>query len=310
MEMMRAVRISRFGGPETLAIQQVPKPRPGSGELLIRVEATAVNPVDWKLREGLFKDLPLPFTPGGDFCGAVEEVGAGVKGFQKGDSVFGVAPRSMGADADFVVVPQGNLSRTPRTLGPVEAASVPLAGMTAYQGLFEHGKVEAGQTVLILGASGSVGSFAVQLAKRKDVTVIGTSSSHNVERVRALGADRVVDYRREKVEDLVKDADFCLDLVGGDLQKRAFGCLKKGGRLVSTVQPPDEALAKKRGVEASFMMMQPQAAQLREMAAMIEAGDLKVQVARVLPLEKAAEAEELSRQHKVDGKIVLQVYRA
>lgn len=310
MDTMRAVRVTRFGGPEALVMQEVPKPQPAAGEVLVRVEATAINPVDWKLREGRFPNLALPFTPGGDFCGTVEAVGEGVKGFQKGDSVYGVAPGSLGADAEFVAVPLSNMSLKPRTLGPVEAASVPLAGMTAWQGLFEHGRLAPGQTVLILGASGGVGSFAVQLAKLHGATVIGTASSRNVARVRRLGADRVIDYRKEKVEETVKGVDLVLDLVGGELQKRAMSCLKDGGRLVSAVQPPDEASAKASGISALMFRMKPDAQQLRELAAKLEGGELTAEVAKILPLEKAAEAEELNRRGEIDGKIVLQIYHA
>lgn len=310
MDMMRAVRVTRFGGPEALVMQEVPRPQPASGEVLVRVEATAINPVDWKYREGRFPNMALPFTPGGDFCGTVEAVGEGVKGFQKGDSVYGVAPGSVGADAEFVAVPLSNVSLKPRALGPVEAASVPLAGMTAWQGLFDHGQLKPEQTVLILGASGSVGSFAVQLAKLHGATVIGTASSRNVARVKRLGADRVIDYRKEKVEETVKGVDLVLDLVGGDLQKRAISCLKSGGRLVSAVQPPDEAAAQASGVSALMFRMRPDAGQLRDLAAKVEAGDLTVEVAKILPLEKAAEAEELNRRGEIDGKIVLQIYHA
>lgn len=308
METMRAVQVTRFGGPETLSVREVPKPRPGPGQVLVRVEAAAVNPVDWKLREGLLKTVPLPFIPGGDFCGTVETLGEGVEGFSAGDAVYGVAAGSVGADAEFVAVPVTHLAMKPRTLGPVEAAGVPLVGMTAFQGLFVHGKLAMGGHVLILGASGGVGSVAVQLAKLAGARVTGTAATRNVERVKALGAERVVDYQTQRLEDEVRDADLCLDLVGGDLQRRAFGCVKRGGRLVSAVQPPDPQLAEARGVSAEFFMMQPDSAQLRELAARIEAGDLRAEVARILPLEKAAEAEELNRRQKVDGKIILQVY--
>lgn len=308
MEMMRAVRVSRFGGPDTLALQRVPRPEPAAGELLVRVEATAINPIDWKLREGLFKELPLPFTPGGDFCGTIEALGRGVTGFEKGDAVYGVARGSVGADAEYVAVPTGNAALKPRTLGPVEAASVPLVGMTAWQGLFTHGGLKTGETALILGASGGVGSMAVQLAKLAGARVIGTASTANVERLKGLGCDQVIDYQKEKLYAAVRDVDLCLDLVGGDFQKQGLAAVKSGGRLVSTVQPPDEEEAGKRGVAARVFYMRPDAEQLRSLAAKIEAGELRVEVAKILPLEKAAEAEELNRQQKLEGKIVLQVY--
>ncbi len=310
METMKAVRVTRFGGPEAIVLQDVPKPEPGPGELLVLVEATAINPIDWKLREGYFKELPLPFTPGGDFCGTVEAVGKGVEAYQKGDAVYGVAPGSVGADAEYVRVPLRNVSLKPRTLGPVEAASVPLVGMTAWQGLFTHGGLKPAQSVLILGASGGVGSMAVQLAKLHGARVLGTCATENVERIKLLGCDRAIDYKKERVEQAARDVDVVLDLVGGDLQRRAFACLKRGGRLVSAVQPPDETLAAERGVKASFFRMQPDAGQLKELATKLEAGELKTEVAKVLPLSQAAEAEELNRRQQVDGKIVLQVHGA
>lgn len=310
METMRAALVTRFGGPEAIILQRVPKPSPGAGELLVRVAATAINPIDWKLREGYRKDLPVPFTPGGDFCGFVEELGPDVTGFEPGDAVYGVAKGSVGADAEYLCVPQGNAAPKPRTLGVLEAASVPLVGMTAWQGLFTHGQLQPGQTVLILGASGGVGSMAVQLARLAGAAVLGTASTENVERVRGLGCGEVIDYKRDRFEDVARDVDLCLDLVGGDFQQRAFAAVKRGGRLISAVQPPDEALAAERGVTAAFFMMKPDSRQLRDLARRIDAGDLKVEISKILPLERVAEAEELNRQQKVDGKIVVQVYNA
>lgn len=308
MDMMRAVRVSRFGGPEALSIQNVPKPRPGPGEALVRIAATGVNPVDWKFREGFFKDLPLPFTPGGDFCGTVEELGSGAKGFKKGDLVYGCAKGSVGAEAEYLAVPVKNIGLKPRSLEPVEAAGVPLAGMTAWQGLFTHGRLHAGETVLILGASGAVGSIAVQLAKIVEAArVIGTGSSESIARLRELGCDAPVDYTKARFEDAARDVDLCLDLIGGDFQRRAFETVKRGGRLVSTVENPDQALASRRGITAQFFRMQPDAAELYELAVKIDDRRLRVPVAKVLPLEKAAEAEELNRRQEVHGKIVLRV---
>jgi NADPH:quinone reductase-like Zn-dependent oxidoreductase len=307
MDTMRAVRVDRFGGPETLHIQNVAKPRPGPGEALVRVEATGVNPVDWKFREGFFKDLPLPFTPGGDFCGTIAELGPNADGFKTGDIVFGSAPGSVGAEAEFLAIPVKYIALKPRTLEPVEAAGVPLAGMTAWQGIFTHGHLKAGETILILGASGAVGSIAVQLAKIVGARVIGTASGESVGRLRELGCDEPVDYENLRFEDAARGVDLCLDLVGGEFQQRAFATVKRGGRIVSAVQEPDAALSRRRGITAELFHMKPDAAQLRELAMKIDAGQLKVAVAKVLPLERAAEAEELNRLHEVQGKIVLKV---
>jgi NADPH:quinone reductase-like Zn-dependent oxidoreductase len=307
METMRAVRVEQFGGPETMKVQNVPKPRPRSGEALVRVEATSVNPIDWKLREGRYKDFPLPFTPGTDFCGRIEELGPDTEGFKKGDIVYGCTDSGVGADAEFLVVSSKYIALKPRTLEPVEAAAVPVAGMTAWQALFTRGKLKSGQTVLILGASGAVGSFAVQLAKSIGARVIGTASAENIPELRKLGCDVPIDYKSQRFEDAARGVDLCVDLLGGDYQKRAFATVKPGGRLVSTVEPPDAAAARKSGIEAEMIRMRADAAELFELARKIDAGELKVTVAKVLPLERAGEAEELNRRHEVHGKIVLQV---
>jgi len=304
---MRAVRVSRFGGPETLNVENVPIPRPGPGEALVRIAATGVNPVDWKYREGLFKELPLPFTPGGDFCGTIEELGAGADGYKKGDIVFGCAKGSIGAEAEYLAVPVKNIHLKPRSLEPIEAAAVPLAGMTAWQALFVHGHLRSEDTVLILGASGAVGSIALQLAKGVGARVIGTGSSDSIELLRELGCDVPVDYEKTRFETAARDVDLCLDLIGGDFQRRAFETIKRGGRLVSVVEAPDQSLAGRRGIKAQFMRMQPDSAQLYELANKIDERKLRVPVAKVLPLESAAEAEELSKRHELHGKIVLRV---
>ena len=307
METMKAVQVGHFGGPETLTIKDVPKPRPGAGEVLVRVRATGVNPVDWKFREGFFKNLRLPFTPGGDFCGVIEEIGRGVADYKTGDVVYGCTPGSVGAEAEFLKSPVANLALKPSTLDVVEAAGVPLAGMTAWQGLFTHGLLRSGETVLVLGASGGVGSIAVQLAKLAGARVIGTASTPNVEHLLALGCDVVVDYKKQDFVNFAKDVDLCLDLLGGDFQKRAIGAIKTGGRLVSAVQEPDEAAVRARKLTTKFFRMNPEGRQLTELARRIDSGELKIAVAKILPLERAAEAEELNRRHEVNGKIVLQV---
>jgi NADPH:quinone reductase-like Zn-dependent oxidoreductase len=221
------------------------------------------------------------------------------------DEVYGAG--GSGSDAEYLVAPLTQIARKPSTLSAVEAASVPVVGLTAWQGLFTHGELQAGQTVLILGASGGVGRYAVQLAASAGAKVYGTASAENLELLRKLGCERAIDYRKERIEDVVKDADLCLDLVGGELQERAFAVLKGGGRLISTVEEPAEDTAKRRGVLAKFFAMKPDASQLQALAAMIDAGKLTVEVAKVLPLKKAAEGEELNRQQKVHGKIVLEV---
>lgn len=302
---MKAIRVRHFGGPENVRVEEVERPKPGEGQVLVRVHAASINPIDWKMREGAFKDLQLPFTPGGDFSGVIEEVGPGVTEYRKGDEVYG--DTGTGADAEYVVAPVKQIAAKPRSLDHVQAASIPLVALTAWQCLFEHGQLKSGQTVLILGASGGVGSVCVQLAAQAGARVIGTASAENIERLRVLGCDVAIDYKAKRFEEEAQDVDLCIDLVGGDFQRRAFSVVKKDGRLVSTVQPPDDKLARSRGISAKMMVMRPKADQLREIAARVDAGKLKTTVAKVLPLEKAAEGEELNREQKIDGKIVLTV---
>jgi NADPH:quinone reductase-like Zn-dependent oxidoreductase len=308
MATMKAIRAHSFGGPEVLRLEEVPRPNAEPGMVLVRVHATSVNPIDWKIREGRFREgMKLPFIPGGDFSGVVEEVGAGVTEVKKGDEVYGCVPGSMGADAEYLVAPPWAFAKKPRTLDHIVAASVPLAGMTAWQALFDHGRLKAGERVLILGAAGGVGHLAVQFAKQAKATVLGTGSARSLPALGALGIDRAIDYKQERIEDVARVVDLCCDFVGGDFQSRAFSCVKKGGRLVSAVQPPDEARARSLGIDAMVFRMKQNAAQLREIASRIDAGQLKVEVAKVLPLEKASEAEEDNRQQRVRGKIVLTV---
>lgn len=303
---MKAIRVRRFGGPEVLTLEEVPRPVPGPGEVLVRVRAASVNPYDWKLREGYLGPRSLPFTPGGDFSGVVEAVGRGVRARRPGEEVYGCTPGIIGCDAEYVVVSEEAMAPKPRTLGHARAASVPLVAMTAWQALRETGALRPGETVLILGASGGVGGMAVQLAKEWGARVIGTASTDNVRRVEALGADQVIDYvRTPGLEDVLSGVDMCLDLVGGAAQTRAFNVIRRGGRLVSTVQAPDREMLEQRGLSGRLHVTRPHADYLRAIAELVDAGRLKVSVARILPLSRAAEAEELSRRQSVDGKIVL-----
>ena len=306
-DTMKAVRVARFGGPETVKIERIPKPKPGTGEVLVRVEACAINPIDWKLREGIFKDLKLPFTPGGDFCGSIEELGAGVTEYEKGQAVYGCAPGSVGADAEYVVCPTANLASKPRVLGPIEAASVPLAAMTAWQGLYAHGGLESGQTVLILGASGGVGSFAVQLAKLKGARVIGTASAANVDRVRGLGADVVVP-RGEGFVAAVRAAfpdgvDALIDaaLVGPAI----LPAVRDGGQLLAVRPFAGET---ERGIEIKLVLVSDYAtnqAALSELSRQAGAGELTLRVAGAFPAERAAEAHRIFDAGGVRGRLVL-----
>jgi NADPH:quinone reductase-like Zn-dependent oxidoreductase len=304
---MKAIRAHRFGGPEVLSVDEVERPKPRRGEVLVRVLATSVNPIDWKLREGLMKDVPLPFIPGGDFSGTVEELGEGVTDLAPGDDVYGCVPGSTGAEAEYVSVPVWAIARKPRSLDHVLAASVPLAAMTAWQAVVENAKVAASERVLVLGASGGVGRFADAFAKEAGAYVLGTASKENLELVRSFGVDRPIDYESERLEDVAQGVDACIDLVGGAFQARGIACVKDGGRIVSTVKAPSPDVLGARNIRGAYFRQRPNADQLREIARRIDGGALRISVARVLPLERASEAEELNRRQEVTGKIVLRV---
>jgi NADPH:quinone reductase-like Zn-dependent oxidoreductase len=295
---MKAVRIERYGNEEVVELAEVERPQPGENELLVKVRAAAVNPVDWKIRDGLgdIFGLKPPLILGCEVAGTVEAVRSrgpsradgpsrtGIKDFVAGDEVYGY----LSAYIDFDT-----------------AASVPVAALTAWQGMFDHGKLASGQRILITGASGAVGSMAVQLAKSKGAYVIGTGSGRNEEFVRGLGVDEFIDYKKAKFEDKVSGADVVFDTVGGDTQERAFLTLKRGGVLVSTVNPPSAEKAKQFGVNVAMVMVTPKPDQLAEINRLLESGKVKVRVATVLPLAEVKKAHQLSASGHADGKIIL-----
>ncbi len=307
---MQAVRMHAFGGPEVLTLESVPTPIPGPGEVLVKVRAAAVNPVDWKIREGKFRDpsLKLPMTLGFDVAGVVEAVGEGVERVRAGDRVYSyLSLKRGGGYAEYVAIDERDVALKPFTLDDVEAAGVPLAALTAWQALFDHADLKAGQTVLIHGAAGGVGTFAVQFAKAKGATVIGTASEKNHAYLRELGADRVIDYNSERFEEVVSDVDVVLDSIGGDTQARSFGVLKAGGVIVSIVGPVSPQKAAEFGVRAKSMLVQPSAAQLAEIGSLIDQGKVKSVVSHVMPLADVAQAHEQSQSGHTRGKIVLRV---
>ncbi len=307
---MRAVRFHEYGGPEVLRYEEdVPRPDPGAGQVLVRVVSTGVNPADWKIREGRwqsFLDLPLPAISGADVAGVVETVGAGVDGLSPGDEVLGTTGTS-GAYAEYAVLNAGSFAKKPTTLDFPIAASLPVAGMTAWQALFDTGGLQAGQTVLIHGAAGGVGSMAVQFAEWAGARVIGTASADHIEFVRELGADEVVDYEAVRFEDVVQNADVVLDLVGGDTQTRSFKALKPGGIVVSTVSEPSLDLPEAQGKRGAMHLMKPNPAQLLQIAGLVADGTVVVTIETELPLERAREAQEESQTTHAKGKIVLRV---
>jgi NADPH:quinone reductase-like Zn-dependent oxidoreductase len=309
MPEMKAIRVHQYGGPEQLRHEDAPVPQPAEGQVLVRVQAASVNPIDYKLASGAFRQfMPLnfPWIPGGDFAGVVETLGPGVTGVKRGDAVYGDSPGGA-AYAEFVAASAGMVAPKPAKLTPVEAASVPIAGQTAWQALFDHGRLQRGQTVLVHAAAGGVGTFAVQLAHWKGARVLATASAANAEFVRSLGADQVIDYRATPFDSVAKDVDLVLDLVGGETQQRSFRVLKPGGYLVSAVQPPAQEEAARHKVHALMMRMQASTKGLTQLAELLDAGTIRTVVTHTYPLAQAQEAWRQIMSGHTRGKIVLRV---
>lgn len=308
---MKAIRMHNYGGPEVLNYEDAPRPQPQTGEVLVRVHAAGVNPIDWKVREGYLNEfLPhkFPLIPGWDLSGVVEGIGSDVSRFKKGDEVFGLPdPMRDGAYAQYSVVRESQVAPKPKSLHHMRAAALPLAALTAWQSLFDIAQLRPGQRILIHGAAGGVGHFAVQLAKWKGAHIIGTASVKNHELLYELGADEVIDYNTLRFEDLARKIDVVLDAIGGDTQERSFQVLNKGGILVSLVQPPTAEKAQAHGVCAMMAAAQPNGEQLAEIANIIDAGNLAPVIDRILPLSEARRAHELSQSGHTHGKIVLRV---
>ena len=308
---MKAVCIYGYGGPEVLSYEDAPRPHPGHGEVLVRVHAAGINPVDWKIRQGELKEqlhYLFPLILGWDVSGVVEAAGTGTMRLKAGDEVFSRPDIARdGAYAEYIVMRESEVALKPRSLDHIHAAALPLSGLTGWQSLFDAGGLAAGQRVLIHAAAGGVGHLAVQLAKWKGAHVIGTASERNHDFVRQLGADQIIDYDTERFEEVVQPVDVVFDTVGGDVQERSWQVLKPGGILVSIIQPPSAETAKAHGVRQAFVFTQPNAAQLAEIAQLADAEKLKVIVETILPLSDATRGQELSERGHGRGKIVLRV---
>jgi NADPH:quinone reductase-like Zn-dependent oxidoreductase len=307
---MKAVRIHSLGGPEVLTIEEVPRPETGPGQVMVRVHAAGVNPVDWKIRQGLLGDQVLPQTMGSDFSGVVEAAASNVRQFALGDPVFGVVADDSGSYAEYVIAPASQIARKPASLDDMQAAALPIASLTAWQALFDSAELLPGQKVLIHAAAGGVGGFAVQFARWKGAYVIGTASAQNADYVCGLGAEEVIDYHAQKFEDVVRDIDVVFDTVGGETQERSWKVLKPGGILVSIVQPATAEAAKAHGARGLFLSSRPRGDELAVIANLVVRGVVKVNVEKVFPLEEARAAQELSQSGHVRGKIVLAVASA
>nr|WP_292378216.1 NADP-dependent oxidoreductase [Methanosarcina sp. UBA289] len=303
---MKAIRIHEFGGPDVLKYEEIPESQPGPGEVRIRVVAAGVNPIDWKIRRG-YMELPLPMTVGSDVAGIVDMVGQGVDSFRPEDEVFGKASAGQGGYAEYTVVSSTQIALKPSSIGFIESAAIPTAGLAAWQSLFDIAGLERGQTVLIHGAAGGVGTFAVQFAKWKGAYVIGTASSKNAEFLKSIGCDEVIDYRNQRFEEIVSSLDVVLDTIGGDTLERSWGVLKPGGFLVTTVASIPEGVPEKYGVRADRLMTQADGRELAQIAAIIDEQKIKPIVTTVLPLTDARKAHEMSETGHARGKIVLRV---
>ncbi len=306
-QTMRAIHVHRYGGPEQLKLEEKPRPKPSSDEVLVRVYAAGVNPIDWKIRQGLMKNfqpVTFPFTPGIELAGVVEDVGPGVRAFVIGQAVLGQV--AAGAYAEYVPVPVEALALKPETLSFIEAAAFPVGATTAWRTLFDNGGLTSGQRALIQGAAGGVGLFAVQLAKWKGAQVIGTASTANLDFVRSLGADTVVDYTTTPVESVVHDVDLVLDGVGAATLSSSLAALRRGGTLISIAGPPSPEQAQARGVRA-MMSRGPASVPLETLTRLVDEGHLKVTAGKTFALSEVQQAHEYGQSSHGRGRIVLQI---
>lgn len=306
---MKAARILDFGPPSMIRIDDLPQPEPAAGQLLVRVKAAGVGNWDALIREGKVRLQPLPIILGSELSGVVEAVGAEVSGFEPGDAVYGATnDQFSGAYAEYALPFARRMAQKPRRLSFIEASSVPIVAVTAWQMLFEYARVSAGQTVLVHGAAGNVGGYAVQLARQAGVHVNATSGSTHLDYVRSLGAEKVLDYRTERFEETLGGVDAVLDTVGGDAQQRSFRILKPDGILVSIVSPVPEETQKRCRIRAAYFYVDVTTERLNKITQLFDAGKLLTDVGTVLPLEKANLAHEMlgGAPHR-RGKIVLSV---
>jgi len=307
--MMKAVVAHEYGAPKVLKLEEAPRPEPSDDEALVRVIASSVNPADPLTLSGKYArefGTHLPLIPGYDIAGVVEKTGANVTKLKVGDAVYGY-PTFGGGWADYVTVKESEVAAKPRSLNFVEAAAVPMGALTAWQALVDVAKLQPGQTVLIHGGSGGVGSFAIQIAKARGARVIATASTTNQDLLKQLGADVAVDYTKTKFEDVAKDVDAVLDPVGKETLARSYGVVKKGGIVMSLVARPDPVELEKRGIRGAGISVYPDAGDLAEIAQLIDAGKIKPIVTQVLPLSEAITAQQQAATHHTRGKVVLRI---
>ncbi len=303
---MKAVKIDQYGDESVLQIVDVPKPEPAIDQILIKVYAASVNPMDWKIRDGAGArfGMSLPIFLGSEIAGIVERVGEKVTAWSVGDEVYGMV--KTGGYAEYALANPDEVVTKPATIDFPHAAAIPLGALTAWQAMFDVGQLKAGQTILITAAAGGVGSLAVQLAKVRGAIVTGLASGDNEDFVRALGADDFVDYTKQPFEDVITAMDVVFDAVGGDTFERAFKCVKKGGSLVTAVAFPTPAQGVPYGVNAARVYCQPSRDELSEISQLVAANKLKSYVSQIFPLEQVSAAHKLSKQGRTKGKIILQ----
>lgn len=308
-ETMKAIVAHEYGGPEVLKLEEVTVPEPKENEVLVRVIASGVNPADPLILNGKFAKefgTHLPLILGYDMAGVVVKAGAKVTKLKVGDPVYAYLLWG-GGWAEYCISNEGESSIKPKSLSFVDASAVPLAGLTAWQALIDIGKIQSGQTVLIHGGSGGVGSFAIQIAKAHGARVIATASTANQDLLKQLGADVAIDYTKQNWESTVHDVDFALLPVGGETMKRTYGVMKKGGIVATLISRADPAELEKRGIRGAPIFSHPEASELGEITKLIDAGKVKSVVTQILPLTDAAKADEQAETHHTRGKIVLKI---
>jgi len=306
---MKAIVAHEYGGPGVLKYEDVPLPEPKENEILVRVIASGVNPADPLILNGKYAKefgTRLPLVLGYDMAGLVVKIGAKVTKLKVGDPVYAYLLWG-GGWAEYCISNEGESAMKPKSLSFVEASAVPLAALTAWQALIDIGKLESGQTVLIHGGSGGVGSFAIQIAKARGVRVIATASTANQDLLKQLGADVAIDYTKQKFEEIAHDVDLVLDPVGRDTLARSYGVVKKGGIVVTIVSRCDEAELKKHEIRGASLSSHPDSAELGEITKFIDGGKIKPIVTEVLPLADAAKADAQAETHHTRGKIVLKI---
>ncbi len=308
---MKAIRIRAYGGDEQMQLDDAPIPTCGANDVLVRVVAAGINPIDWKIRSGAMAQMipkPFPITLGSDAAGVVSAVGGAATGFKTGDAVFFYAEFARGGSyAEYVAVDASQVALKPRTVPFAAAAALPIPGQAAWTALMETAQIEPGMRVLIHGGAGALGSVAVQLAKAQGLHVIATASGAGVALVKSLGADEVIDYRQQRFQEMVKGVDVVLDTLGGPTQEASWATLKPGGMLVSTAMPPSAERAAAAGVRAAFVFTPPRGAVLAQLAQRVDAGQLRLLVGQEFALADAAQAHRLGESGQARGKMILHV---